>query len=118
MNISELIQICQDSSKLNDWRVTHIILLKASNEYFKANKKEENSILIVCIRGCSPILCSWSFEKRVSNAYTRAKGMCATFLHRSNSNSCIIVWNDATGSIKEFAFNVDKPKTGLDLKIV
>lgn len=117
MSISELIQICQDSSKQNDWRITHTQLLKATCEFFKSHEKEASSILIICIRDRSPILWSWSFEKRFSNEYTRAKDMCSTFLHRSNSNSCIIVWNNSTGSINEFAFNVDKPKTGLDLKI-
>ena len=106
-NVNEFIAICQDSAKIKDWRVTHIQLLKQSSAFFRDNLSEKGSILILSIGERAPILTSWSYAERITDAHKRATTMCKTCKSQKKTNSCLIIWNPSTGSISDFGFNVE-----------
>lgn len=105
--IRELITICQESSKINDFRVTHIQILKATSEYFRTNHSETNNAVLVSIKGKAPIISSWSYNERVTDAYKRASIICAAEIRKSGLNSVIVVWNTSTDRTEVYTFNVD-----------
>jgi hypothetical protein len=106
-NVNEFIAICQDSAKIKDWRITHIQLLKQSSTFFRDNLSETGIILIVSVGTRLPILTSWSYAERIADAHKRAATMCVTCKRQKQTNSCLIIWNPSTGTIRDFGFNVE-----------